>query len=156
MPRKHLLLIALLCLCCAGCARPYAAHLPGAPWAPGVKQHVITKTLEFDYQGVTNRSLHGIRGNATLLPGSVPEEVTSYERIVLKVYLSDDTGRILDTYTMPCLPRPITEPIGFEFLLDIPPDADRENYYLLFGYSLVLKGDAPDSPRLIRQEEAGF
>ena len=156
MPKKYLLLIAVFWLCCAGCARPYAGHLPGAPWMPGAAQRITTKTLEFNYQGVNNHNLHGIRGSATLLPGSVPDWAFWYERIVLKVYLSDDTGRILDTYTLPCLPRAVTEPIAFEIFLDIPSDANKENYYLAFGYSLVIRGEEPGSPKIIRQEEAGF
>ena len=156
MPKKYLLLIAVLWLCCAGCARPYAGHLPGAPWMPGAAQRIATKALEFNYQGVNHHNLHGIRGSAMLLPGSVPDWAFWYERIVLKVYLSDDTGRILDTYTLPCLPRAVSEPITFEIFLDIPPDADKESYYLAFGYSLVIRGEDPDSPKIIRQEEAGF
>ena len=157
MARKYLfLLIIALGFCCAGCARPYAGHLPSAPWTPGAAQRIVTKTLEFNYQGVNNHNLHGIRGAATLLPGSVPDGTSWYERIVLKVYLSDDTGRILDSYTLPCLPRAVNEPIAFEIFLDIPSDADQENYYLAFGYSLVLRGEEPDSPKIIRQEEAGF
>ena len=155
MPRKLFLLMALVCLCSASCARPYAAHLSAAPWAPGARQHVVTKVLEFNYQADTNRGLSGIRGSAAMLPAAVPPGATRYERIVLKVYVRDDTGRVLDVYTLPCLPRPLSEPIAFELMLDIPADADRENYYLSFGYSLVLKGDAADSPSVIRQEDAG-
>ena len=123
---------------------------------PGAAQRITTKALEFNYQGVNHHNLHGIRGSATLLPGSVPDWAFWYERIVLKVYLSDDTGRILDTYTLPCLPRAVSEPITFEIFLDIPSDADKESYYLAFGYSLVIRGEDPDSPKIIRQEEAGF
>ena len=156
MLRRFFLFTVFVCLCGAACARPYAAHLPTAPWAPGATQSVTTKTLAFSYQTATNRNLNGIRGSAAILPTAVPPGATRYERIVLKVYVRDDTGRVLDTYTLPCLPRPVSEPIGFELLLDIPSDADRETYYLSFGYSLVLKGDDPDSPSVIRQEDAGF
>ena len=156
MPGRLFLFAVFVCLCGAACARPYAAHLPAVPWTPGATQSVTTKTLAFSYQTATNRNLNGIRGSATILPTAVPPGATRYERIVLKVYVRDDTGRVLDTYTLPCLPRPVSEPIGFELLLDIPPDADRETYYLSFGYSLVLKGDDPDSPSVIRQEDAGF
>ena len=156
MPRKLFLFVVLVCLCGAACARPYASHLPTAPWAPGAAQSITTKTLMFTYQTSTNRNLSGIRGSATILPTAVPEGATRFERIVLKVYVRDDTGRVLDTYTLPCLPRPVSEPISFELLLDIPSDADRETYYLSFGYSLVLKGDDPGSPSVIRQEDAGF
>lgn len=158
MPKKYFLAIPffILCVCAAGCARPYATHLPHAPWVPGVTQHVSTRTLNFTYQAVTNRNLQGILGSATLRPGSVPDWGAFYERIVLKVYLSDDTGRIIGTYTLPCLPRPLNEPISFEIFLDIPSDADRESYFLAFGYSLVIRGEAPDSSKIIRQEDTGF
>ena len=156
MPGKHLLLAALLALFCLGCARPYAGHLQSAPWLPGAAQHLTTKTLDFTYEGVTTGHLQGIRGKATLLPGAAPDWAVRYERIVLKVYVSDDTGRIIGTYTLPCLPRAVSEPIGFELLLDIPPDADRETYYLAFGYLLVIRGDDPNSLNIIRQEDAGF
>ena len=158
MLKRYLLAIPLfiICACAAGCARPYASHLPHAPWTPGVTQSVSTKTLDFTYEAVTNRNLQGIRGSAALRPGSVPDWGAVYERIVLKVYLSDDTGRIIDTYTLPCLPRPVREPVSFEIFLDIPADADRESYFLAFGYSLVIRGEDPDSPKIIRQEEAGF
>ena len=158
MPTKNkfLFLALLFCLCAAGCARPYAAHLPHTPWTPGVTQHVSTKTLDFTYEAVTNRNLQGIKGAATLRPGSVPDWGVWYERIVLKIYVSDDTGRVIDTYTLPCLPRSVTEPVAFEVFLDIPSDAGEEKYSLAFGYSQVIRGEDPNSAKIIRQEEAGF
>ncbi len=153
---KSLFALIVLCLCCAACARPYAGHLPSIAWKPGTEQHVLTKTLDFTFQTVANADMHGIRGYAGLIPGSVPMYAIWFERIVLKVYLKNDTGRIIGTYTVPCLPRPVSEPVNFEVHIDIPPDADREDYFLAFGYSLVLRGNDPDSPKIIRQEQAGY
>ena len=74
MPTKNkfLFLALLFCLCAAGCARPYAAHLPHTPWTPGVTQHVSTKTLDFTYEAVTNRNLQGIIGYSLVIRGEDP------------------------------------------------------------------------------------
>ena len=153
-------ILLLLCMVAAGfgCRYYSPTHRSGNPWLLDQPMRQATNTLLFQYVGYTESGMEsGIRGEARLLPGSLPEWAAYYTQAKVLVYVTDQGGRVVEKHQQEYAPgTPIGQTLFFDFNLDSPSQLDDRNFYISFGYFLEISEFAPETShegrKLIRHE----
>ncbi|MBZ2173583.1 hypothetical protein [Nitratidesulfovibrio sp. SRB-5] len=129
----------------AGCGKQTVGHLARAQLQPDTPQAISMQYLRFTYRVVPLRESVGVRGQASLAPGALPAWATWYEQLTVMVYLSDASGRVLDTEEYDYLPRAVGDEgsLPFETRFYLAPD-DQGPLYVSFGYRMVATEHAPN------------
>lgn len=149
LPRRTAALAGVLvlgmCLALlAGCGKQTVAHLARAQLQTDTPQTVSMQYLRFTYRVVPLRESIGVRGQASPLPGALPAWARWYEQLTVMVYLSDASGRVLDTAEYDYLPRAVGDEgaIPFETRFYLDPE-DQAPLYVSFGYRMVATEHEP-------------
>lgn len=156
-------LIFVLCLPLGGlgCQHYSPTHSSGNPWLLEQPMSQLTNTLEFQYIGYTESGMEGgVKGEARIPAGVLPEWAGYYEHAAVVVYVTDQRGRIVEQHRQE-YPQgmKIAEPLYFDFKLDSPARLDDRTFYISFGYFLELSEFPPTSEqhgRKIIRYEAGY
>lgn len=139
------MLVLGMCLALlAGCGKQTVAHLARAQLQTDTPQTVSMQYLRFTYRVVPLRESIGVRGQASPLPGALPGWAKWYEQLTVMVYLSDASGRVLDTAEYDYLPRAVGDegaiPFETRFYLE---HEDKSPLYVSFGYRMVATEHEP-------------
>ena len=144
-----------------GCQHYSPTHSSGNPWLLERPMSQVTNTLEFQYVGYTESGMEsGVKGEAIIQAGLLPEWVAYYEQATVMVYVTDQRGRIVEQHRQDYQQgKKVAEPLYFDFKLDSPVRLDDRTFYISFGYFLELSEFDPiseQSGRKIIRHEAGY
>lgn len=161
-----LFLSILLILGCGGCQQYSSTHATGHPWQVDRTLLQTTNVFNFNYAGFVQGSEAVCKGTATIRPGALPDWVKYYEQASIVLYLTDQSGRILEQHKLEYAPgQNVAQPLEFEFRLDSPLRLDDRSFYISFGYFMQFSEFAPASSfergegnggRKVIRHEAGY
>ena len=102
------------------------------------------------------------RGTAAVRRESLPEWVQYYEQASIVLYLTDQSGRVLEQHKLDYpAGLKLSRPLEFEFSLDSPLRLDDRSFYISFGYFMLFSEfepgqDEKSGGRKTIRHEAGY
>ena len=145
-----------------GCQQYSATHSTGNPWQIDRPMLQQTNVFDFSYVGEAVDGQAVCRGIAAVRPGALPGWVKYYEQASIVLYLTDQSGRILEQHKLDYpAGLPVDKALEFRFNVDSPTQLDDRSFYVSFGYYMLfaefdsLGGEGSGGRKIIRHE-AGY
>lgn len=140
---RIVLVMVLMALGVAGCAKLSASHLQLKPWADGSSQKLNAKFLHFDFQTLPQGDKYEVKGAAWPVRENLPEWADTVENLSITAYLCDENGNVLaisgKNFQVQKIPAS-----GFSFdLLLKPGTLASGGYFVTFGYRCMFTASKP-------------
>ena len=155
-------MVSLFFQACAGLCL-FRIFKCGRIGVPAIFRHSQqTNVFDFSYVGETVDGQAVCRGIAAVRPGALPGWVKYYEQASIVLYLTDQSGRILEQHKLDYpAGLPVDKALEFRFNVDSPTQLDDRSFYVSFGYFMLfaefdsLGGEGSGGRKIIRHE-AGY